>query len=469
MNSQCCAQSITHAESTLTEAIAEANLYANQDDVAPFRVAAEPFQLDDDSMQAIRTLGPALYRFNAAVQELYYESKEDRQPSFIADYLDKGKPDLVKDYARMRRFRPDVPRIIRPDLILTETGLAATELDSVPGGFGLTSSLAQLYHKRGYPVVGGADGIPQNFIAMIKDVSGMDRPTTAIAVSDEAADYLGEMQWLASHLRQEGYDVEAIHPRDIQFQEDGLYMGTGKQRRRIHAVYRFFELFDLKNIPKIDLILYAVRKQLVAITPPIKHVFEEKLLFGLFHHPQLQKYWQKSLGSEVYQLLQQVFPESWIVDNRPLPPHAIIPGLERGGAPINQWSQLFDASKKERELVLKLSGFSPNAWGSRGVTMGHDVNGQQWREALQDALDSFDQGSPFVLQRFHKGKKVQVRYHHDKTNDVRTMNGRVRLCPYYFVRGEDVELGGILATICPLNKKLIHGMSDAVMVPVRQT
>jgi len=28
-----------------------------------------------------------------------------------------------------------------------------------------------------------------------------------------------------------------------------------------------------------------------------------------------------------------------------------------------------------------------------------------------------------------------------------------------------VELGGILATVCPLDKKLIHGMREAVMVP----
>jgi len=41
------------------------------------------------------------------------------------------------------------------------------------------------------------------------------------------------------------------------------------------------------------------------------------------------------------------------------------------------------------------------------------------------------------------------------------MNGRVRLCPYYFVTGEAeaarAKLGGVLATICPANKKIIHG------------
>ena len=45
------------------------------------------------------------------------------------------------------------------------------------------------------------------------------------------------------------------------------------------------------------------------------------------------------------------------------------------------------------------------------------------------------------------------------------MSGRARLSPYYFVSGEKTELAGILATICPADKKVIHGMKDAVMVP----
>ena len=43
---------------------------------------------------------------------------------------------------------------------------------------------------------------------------------------------------------------------------------------------------------------------------------------------------------------------------------------------------------------------------------------------------------------------------------------RLRLCPYYLVTGEQVELKGALATLCPVDKKLIHGMEDAVLIPV---
>ena len=48
--------------------------------------------------------------------------------------------------------------------------------------------------------------------------------------------------------------------------------------------------------------------------------------------------------------------------------------------------------------------------------------------------------------------------------------GRVRLCPYYFVEGQGdaarAKLCGVLATIAPADKKIIHGMRDAVLAPV---
>ena len=49
------------------------------------------------------------------------------------------------------------------------------------------------------------------------------------------------------------------------------------------------------------------------------------------------------------------------------------------------------------------------------------------------------------------------------------MKGRARLCPYYFVAGEAdaarASLGGVLATICPADKKIIHGMTEAIFAP----
>jgi hypothetical protein len=46
------------------------------------------------------------------------------------------------------------------------------------------------------------------------------------------------------------------------------------------------------------------------------------------------------------------------------------------------------------------------------------------------------------------------------------MKGRARLSPYFFVDGGKATLGGVLSTVCPADKKILHGMSEAVMVPV---
>jgi hypothetical protein len=49
------------------------------------------------------------------------------------------------------------------------------------------------------------------------------------------------------------------------------------------------------------------------------------------------------------------------------------------------------------------------------------------------------------------------------------MKGRARLCPYYFLSGEGdnlrSEIGGVLATIVPADKKIVHGMTDAILAP----
>ena len=82
----------------------------------------------------------------------------------------------------------------------------------------------------------------------------------AIVVSDEADAYRTEMQWVATQLSQEGWEAYCVHPRDIRFTEDGLFVSQKGKDHPISLIYRFFELFDLKNIPKGELILYSAKK-----------------------------------------------------------------------------------------------------------------------------------------------------------------------------------------------------------------
>jgi hypothetical protein len=280
-------------------------------------------------------------------------------------------------------------------------------------------------------------------------------------VSEEAKDYRPEMLWLAARLREAGLPAQTVPPEDVIFTEEGLFLAGSTP---LIVLYRFFELFDLKNIPKSELIMYAVKKGRVALTPPMKPWLEEKMAFALVHHPALEPFWTHELGTDTFELLRRLMPKTWILDPRPVPPHAVIPGLTVDGHSVSDWKVLASLGQKGRRFVIKPSGFSELAWGSRGVSVGHDLPQTEWAAALDAALASFHR-VPRILQEFRKGRHVAVSYHDSVKDEIVPMPGRVRLSPYYFIAGDHVELAGILATVCPLDKKLIHGMTEAVMAP----
>lgn len=430
-----------------------------------WRISPEPYYLSPAEVRFFAELGGHLLKFYSALNRFYLDSAKGKLPGWFAEYLDIGKPADLVSYGRMNRFKRDLPGIIRPDVIVREDGFVVTELDSVPGGFGLTARLMSLYRTSDNEIVGlDEGGIPELFYRMVKSVAGIKECTLAIVVSDESQDYRAEMDFLGTELKTKGFSAYVVHPSEIVFKEEGLYVVDGNREVRLDAVYRFFELFDLLNIPKSELLGYSNKKGRVKITPPYKAYLEEKLSFALFHHPSWTPLWEKALGAETFAVLSHLIPKTWTLDNRELPPHGIIPGLEVKGATVRDWKELFGLTQKEREMVVKPSGFSPNAWGSRGVVMGHDVSAKEWSETLENGLRDFPQ-RPSVLQKFHKGKRVSASYFSPSTQSLEKVECRVRLTPYYFVVEESARLGGILATLCPHDKKKIHGMADAIMVP----
>lgn len=431
-----------------------------------WRVSPEPFWIGPEETAFLQELGNHLLSFYQTLNDLYYQSVRGRVPRWIADYLDLGKPEELVAYGRMNRFKAQLPGIIRPDLILTDGGMACTELDSVPGGFGLTACLAGLYTRQGHEVLGGSNGMVEGFARMIREAAGLAHPHLAIIVSEESKEYRPEMRWLSEALSREGVQAAMAEPSQVRFTEEGLFLHREEAGDpwRIHVVYRFFELFDLKNIPRTELLLYGAKKGLFALTPPAKAFLEEKMAFALFHHPGLHALWRERLGEESFSILKRLLPRTWILDPREVPPHAVIAGLETGGRPVGHWDAIKQLGQKERRFIVKPSGFSPLAWGSRGVKVGHDLSGLDWRQGLEEALAGFEH-TPYVLQAFHKGRRVQVSYYDGKDGVLKSMAGRVRLSPYYFVADGKARFSGALATVCPLDKKLLHGMTEAVMVP----
>jgi len=97
--------------------------------------------------------------------------------------------------------------------------------------------------------------------------------------------------------------------------------------------------------------------------------------------------------------------------------------------------------------------------------VGSDQPKEKWVPALRQALGEWNT-QPHLLQRFARLGTVPHPVWNESRGEVEEGRWRLRLCPYYLVTGEKVELTGALATLCPVDKKLIHGMEDAVLVPV---
>jgi hypothetical protein len=428
-------------------------------------LSPDAFPIEKKFVTELEQLGHRLFVFQRACNQLYQLSTKGKQPAWVARYLDAGKPKKLIEFSRRKEIREDLPRVIRPDLILTEKGYIIAEIDSVPGGIGLTGWLNQTYSTFDSQIIGGADGMLEGFRAVLPN--GGD-----IVISQEAATYRPEMEWIAARLNQKSASSgNPIVAAGVDRGPDGnaspadpgyrwrVVAAENYEPQEGRAVYRFFELFDLPNIPGIENTLRASAQGRITITPPIKPYLEEKMWFALFWMQPLREFWRRELGEKYFSKLQEVIPYSWLLDPTPLPQHAVIPRLE-----IHDWREAVKFSQKDRDLLLKVSGFSPLGWGSRGIALGADLPHAEWEKRINHALETFD-SSPTIMQRFHKGSLFDHQCWDPDSNELKTMKGRVRLCPYFFVEPDRVKLRGALATIAPADKKFLHGMSDAILVP----
>jgi len=422
---------------SIRSAFPKEGLFAEKD----WLLSPDPFPIEKRFLAELDQLGHRLFVFQRACNQLYQLSVKGKQPAWVARYLDAGKPPKLIEFSRRKEIRDDLPRVIRPDLILTENGYIIAEIDSVPGGIGLTSWLNQTYSGFDKEIIGDTNGMLDGFHSVLPN--GGD-----IVISLEAATYRPEMEWIAARLKDRHRDLEwhVVAAENYEPQDD-------------RAVYRFFELFDLPNIPNIDNTLRANAEGRITITPPMKPYLEEKMWFALFWMQPLREFWRRELGEKYFIKLQEVIPYSWLLDPTPLPQHAVIPRLE-----IHDWREAAKLSQKDRDLLLKVSGFSPLGWGSRGVALGADLPHAEWEQRIEHALETFEQ-SPTILQRFHKGRLFEHRYWDPESGELKTLKGRVRLCPYFFVEQDRVKLRGALATIVPADKKFLHGMRDAILAP----
>ncbi len=462
-----------------------------------WQLSPEAWPLTPAQVVELEAIGAACLEFHQALETLYLRCVAGKNllrnkpllARWVADYLDRGKPAALVAHARDPQNRGAFPTVLRPDLLLTDEGFVLTELDSVPGGIGLTAFLNRLYAdgsatgpgrnpseatEGGHApaaILGGGDAMIRNFHASLTALRpGVPNPLIALIVSDEAGTYRPEMEWLANQLQLLGKRVFCLRPEDIFPLENSLFYDSDGNPEKIDILYRFFELFDLANIRTEEFIFESWRAGEVAIAPPMRPFQEEKLSLALFHHHLLQDYWAEALSGPALKRLRALIPPSWVIDPSPLPPGAVLDGPRVGGRALNDWRDLAGASQKERELIIKISGYHETAWGARSVVLGSDCSREEWLAGVAHAI-ALAPTNLHLLQVYKKPRRLEHRLFDPRAAvgaapvSASIKPGRLRLCPYYFVIGGRAQLSGALATFCPPDKKNIHGMTDAALLP----
>src|SRR5437867_1325419 len=227
----------------IQNAFPKEGLFAEKD----WLLSPDAFPIDKKFLAEIEHLGHRLFVFQRACNQLYQLSVKGKQHAWVVRYLDAGKPPKLIEFSRRKEIRDDVPRVIRPDLILTDEGYIIAEIDSVPGGIGLTAWLNQTYSQFDNEIIGGADGMLDGFQSVLPN--GGD-----IVISQEAATYRPEMEWIAARLQDRHRDFEwrVVAAENYEPKRTDLLSPQSSPSGRggreapgegLRDVYRFFELF----------------------------------------------------------------------------------------------------------------------------------------------------------------------------------------------------------------------------------
>src|SRR6187399_3008765 len=132
-----------------------------------WRLSPQAWPLTPDQAKELEQIGAACLEFHQALETLYLRSVAGKNllrnkpllAPWVADYLDRGKPPALVAHARDPKNRGAFPLVLRPDLLITDEGFVLTELDSVPGGIGLTAFLNRLYSAGGAGVPPASVGV----------------------------------------------------------------------------------------------------------------------------------------------------------------------------------------------------------------------------------------------------------------------------------------------------------------------
>ena len=224
-----------------------------------------------------------------------------------------------------------LPPVLRPDLLLTEDGFALTELDSVPGGIGLTAFLNRLYEGGGDASSAAATSwwrvlpvarAPASGEAQSADRAGGERGGRDLPPGNAVAGRRAAAAGAAGVLPAAGGRVSARRRPVL--------------RRRGHAGEDRYHLPVLRAVrPRPT----SARRRISSRPgPTARWSLRRPCAISRRRNSRSPSFttiacriiWAESLGRRTLKLLRQLIPMSWVMDPAPLPPGAVLDGPRVG-------------------------------------------------------------------------------------------------------------------------------------------
>lgn len=393
----------------------------------PFYKSTKPLEITSSDYKTLQRLGTALAAFMAAVTELYAENE------IVREILNHGKPNFYTDLSIQPNYL-----FYRPDLLYTDEGFKICEVETSPFGLGLSVFLDNAYQTKGFETIGDISVLKQ----LVTDVL----PKTGVLLySEKTKAYRDQLQYLVDTVfpkieNKPGWKV--LHVSDPILTEE---------LSKVSGVYRGFYLSEYMHDAAVQKVIEKLTQATnLQVFPSLTPFAEEKAILGLLWDKRFDRFFTDKLGNDL-SFLRSITPQT---SNFGHSQHCLEP------LPTYDIQEFATLSRKERQHVLKVSGFGESASWGEGVHFLHKKSQKDVFELLQDAYT--DQNCYYILQKFVPGKKVLLEYI-DDSGSVTTMNGRLRITPYY-----DTQTGSLLTVKATAreNTDFIHASSDSVNMPL---
>ncbi len=174
---------------TIRAAFPREGLFAEKD----WLLSPDAFPIEKKFVTRTRAARTSPVRLSTRLQSALPAERQRKTTGLVARYLGCRQTAGADRVLAAKAFRDDLPRVIRPDLILTDEGYIIAEIDSVPGGIGSDRLVQSNLSALDGEIIGGADGMLDGFQSVLPN--GGD-----IVISQESATYRPEMEWMAGQL-----------------------------------------------------------------------------------------------------------------------------------------------------------------------------------------------------------------------------------------------------------------------------